>query len=225
MLFYKANEEKDVPEGVVTFLDVLGWKGIWQRQKNAIQTLESLVGEIKKQIDNKEKGTLSLEAESSIMIISDTIVIFSPANDDNATEKIEFHGELCKKAIPKSIKAGIPLRGATSYGQVVIGEKNNIYAGKAIDEAASWHEKANWIGVFMAPSAYFIFSEKKSNSWIKNTPPIKDDIELDTNSVKWFQTTDIYIKNLKKDFLQMSPILPEVLVKYTNTLKFIEENE
>jgi len=153
------------------------------------------------------------------------LLFFSPANEINATAKKEFHGKICQNAIPESIKSGIPLRGATSYGQVVIGEKSNIYAGKAIDEAASWHEKANWIGVFMSPSAYFIFNKPNSKYWIENIPPIKDNINLNTKSVKWFETTDTYIKNLKKDFLQMSPILPEVLVKYTNTLKFLIDNE
>jgi len=68
--------KQDSAEGVVTILDDLGWKGIWQRQKNAIKILETLVSEIEKQIKMKEKGVLDIDEESSVMIISDTIVIF-----------------------------------------------------------------------------------------------------------------------------------------------------
>ena len=215
------SKKNEIKTGVVTFLDVLGWKGIWQRKENAIKTLQDLVKSIKDTIKNKEIG-VDLNESTSIEIISDTIVLFTPAELNTVSDKLEWHGELCCKAIPHSIKEGIPLRGATSFGEIVKSNENNIFVGKAVDEAASWHEEVDWIGVFMTPSANYVFNKEESKYWTLYNPPLKENIQLNTFSVKWFNENKTFISELKKDFLQMSPILPEILTKFTNTLKFVE---
>lgn len=209
--------------GVVTFLDVLGWKGIWQRKNEAISDLESIVKIIKNKAKTKERGLAN--RETTVMIVSDTIVLFSQANYDDAKEKIELHGELCAEAIPSSIKKGLPLRGATSFGEVVISSSNNIFAGKAIDEAAAWHEKADWIGVFLTPSANFLFSNYSSKFWISYIPPLKiKDLNFQTHSVIWFvqEKIESLINDVKKDFTQLAPIIPEIVTKFTNTITYME---
>ena len=40
--------------GVITFLDVLGWKGVWQRKNEAIGDLESIVKAIKNKAKTKK---------------------------------------------------------------------------------------------------------------------------------------------------------------------------
>ena len=160
------------------------------------------------------------------MIVSDTIVLFTEADFDSAKDKIELHGELCAEAIPLSIKKGLPLRGATSFGEVIISNSNSIFAGKAIDEAASWHEKADWIGVYLTPSANFLFTSHLSKFWIENSPPLKDKaLNYKTHSVVWFnkETINDFIKEVKKDFTQLAPILPEIVSKFTNTIDYIKE--
>lgn len=219
----KTQQVSMVQYGVVTFLDVLGWKGVWQRKDNAISELENIVSTVKKKAEIRERGK-STEI-TSVMIVSDTIVLFTPAEYDNAKEKIEFHGELCAEAIPSSIKKGLPLRGATSFGEVIISSKNNIFAGKAIDEAASWHEKANWIGVFLTPSANFLFTDFDSKYWISYKPPIKNSIDdYATYSAVWFdgKGIDDALNEIKKDFTQLAPIVPEIVGKFTNTIMYIE---
>jgi len=212
--------------GVVTFLDVLGWKGIWQRKQNAIDDLESLVSSLSKLSEKLSRGLSSASGiyatPTKVMIISDTIVIFTETALNNAIEAIELHGHLCSDAIPSSIKKGIPLRGATSFGQTIISNNNSIYAGKAIDEAASWHESANWIGVFLSPSANFIFDNPETKFWVKYDPPLKNNSTYNTQTVKWFDTNrPSDLLNIKKDFLQLSPIVPEVVNKFTNTIQYI----
>lgn len=216
--------------GVITFLDVLGWKGVWQRKNEAIGDLESIVKAIKNKAKTKERGIQTtdriISKETTVMIVSDTIVLFTEADFDNAKDKIELHGELCAEAIPLSIKKGLPLRGATSFGEVIISDSNNIFAGKAIDEAASWHEKAEWIGVYLTPSANFLFSSNLSKFWIEYTPPLKDKaLNYQTHSVVWFskETIDEFINEVKKDFTQLAPIFPEIVSKFTNTIDYIKE--
>lgn len=210
--------------GVVTFLDVLGWKGVWQRKNEAISDLENIVKAIKSKAEKQERG-LSTNP-SSIMIVSDTIVIFTEADYNTVNDKIEFHGELCAEAIPISIKKGLPLRGATSFGEVVISSTNSIFAGKAIDEAASWHEKADWIGVFLTPSANFIFDNFESKYWTKYNPPFKiKELGYQTHTAVWFRpiNNNDFLNEVKKDFIQLAPLIPEIVSKFTNTIDYIDK--
>jgi len=150
------------------------------------------------------------------MIVSDTNVLFTEADFDNAKDKIELHGELCAEAIPLSIKKGLPLRGATGFGEVIISNSNNIFAGKAVDEAASWYEKADWIGVYLTPLVNFLFTDFASKFWTEYNPPLKDKgLNYKTHSVVWFSkaTIDDFKNEVKKDFTQLTPIFPEIVSK------------
>lgn len=213
----------DESYGVVTFLDVLGWKGIWQRKADAISDLENIVKGINNKALIKERGIA--KESTKVLIVSDTIVLFTKSNYKNAKQNIELHGELCADAIVNSIKKGLPLRGATSFGEVVISSSNSIFAGKAIDEAASWHEKADWIGVFLTPSANFLFTDITSDYWALYKPPFKiKEIGFQTHSVIWFDKAAMssFINEVKKDFTQLAPIVPEIVTKFSNTIDYLE---
>lgn len=216
--------------GVVTFLDVLGWKGIWQRKQNPITDLEQLVKSISKKSQLLSRGIKLSEKEiispeTKVMIISDTIVIFTESARKNATNTIDLHGSLCIEAIPLSITKGIPLRGATSYGEVIISRNNSIYAGKAIDEAAAWHELGDWIGVFMAPTANFVYEPSSSGVWIQYQPPLKGGKKLATYTVNWNKDkNENDIKTIKQSFCEMSPITPEIESKFSNTIEYLTKN-
>lgn len=227
------KKEESIPKtlkGVVTFLDVLGWKGIWQRKQNPINDLEQLVNSISKKAESLSRGTkladdAIIPPETKVMIISDTIVIFTESTNTNATATIDLHGLLCQEAIPLSITKGIPLRGATSYGEVIISQSNSIYAGKAIDEAAAWHETADWIGVFMTPTANFIYETSPESSWIQCTPPLKDKRALNTFSANWHAGKNAEdIKMIKQSFCNLAPITPEIESKFSNTIKYLTNN-
>ena len=215
--------------GVVTLLDVLGWKGIWQRNNTAIADLESLVEQIKNNAVKWERGIGSgIQSQNilptRVMIVSDTVVLITGTDPETIQSIISLHGKLCATAIPESIKKGIPIRGATCHGEIVFSESANIFAGKAVDEAASWHETADWIGVFMSPSASFQFHGNVPEFWVKNSPPLKNNIKLDTFAVDWAKDYDQQeIEAVKKEFCQMSPILPELVNKFANTISFISK--
>ena len=141
-------------EGAVTFLDVLGWKGIWERNQSAISKLQNFVYEMQEkaqEITNKYMDDISLRGKSKpteVLSISDTIAIFTSASPKIA---IAIHAELCSWALVYSLEQELPLRGAISYGEYSIAD--NIMLGYAVDESASWHETTDWIGVILTPSA------------------------------------------------------------------------
>lgn len=216
--------------GAVTFLDILGWKGIWARKDKPIEDLQVLINELKEKTDKTKrsfrgKGDILESIETTIKSISDTIVIFTETNEKEkyVNEILDLHGELCAKGIPLSIELGIPVRGATAYGEFAFDQ--NIYIGKAIDEAAAWYEQADWIGVFMTPSACFAFNPDQSRRWKLYVPPLKGGVHWKTPCIVWpdEQDSEQYsIDKITKKFSNMSPIVPDVIQKYTNTYDFLK---
>ncbi|TDS27002.1 hypothetical protein BY453_13010 [Halanaerobium congolense] len=214
------KEKKTIRSGAVTFLDVLGWKGIWKNNNSSEKDLFSLIKEIK---------YFSRGSDTDVKSISDTIVIFTPEGNMNSQEILEHHGYICMEAIKKSIKKEIPLRGATAYGEFSV--KENIFVGPAIDEVAAWHELTSWIGVIMTPSAFFeIDSNLKLENWMIYSPPIKGKMKWDTYCVNWPSiwsnkaNEHEKIRELKNNFKIMGPFLPEYADKYINTLKFFKKH-
>ena len=207
--------------GLTTFLDVLGWKGIYHRLQEPLGKLLSLVNAISQ--DAKSFGTGSGRI-TLVKSISDTIAIFTALDEERSLEKaIELHGQLCARAIANSIRAELPLRGATSYGEFQVAE--NIFVGKAVDEASEWHEKADWIGVHLTPSAAFIFQGKSTRFWFEYQPPLKE-LEIGkAPCVNWreaWQEMGEDQETLKQYFINMGPIVPEISGKFINTLNFYQ---
>ena len=227
MFCFKWNTQTD-PDvvainvtGVVTFLDVLGWKGIYSRKTNAIDSLTQLIQGVS---SKAEEHSERIHGFIAVKSISDTIVIFTPCTESDASTVIDIHGSLCQWIIPKSIDAEIPVRGAISYGEFEV--NGNIFVGKAVDEAASWHEQADWIGVHLTPSAEYLFDiDDGKAQWITFSPPTKTPLKWEPHCVNWtadWQDRSKKIQDIKKKFCLLGPIVPEIAGKFANTLKFIE---
>jgi len=210
--------------GVVTMLDVLGWKGIYNRERDPITSLETLIRDMEK-ASEKYRG---LVFELEIRSISDTVVMFSKVTETDATQAIDAHGGVCAEAITRSIVARIPLRGATCYGDFEV--RDNIYVGRAIDEAAAWHDVGEWVGVHLTPSANFLV-ESPLNHWVVYSPPLKHPQRCKTRCLDWWKNwrascvNDNPLKRLKAVFRTMGPIVPEIAPKFENTIAFAEKRQ
>lgn len=207
--------------GVVTFLDILGWKGIYNRHEEPLSTLKGLIDYIM-QAEVQTRGLLPLGSKIVVKSISDTIVILNRCPRDDATGSIRAHGILCCAAIPYSIERGIPVRGATAAGEYEHSE--NAFVGKAIDEAAAWHEASDWIGVNLTPSAEFAYSDEYQTNWVKYDIPLKRGPRWKPHCVNWpfFSQNRVTKESLCRSFTELGPIIPEITGKFTNTLEFYE---
>lgn len=208
--------------GVVTFLDVLGWKGVYDRKRDAIASLTRLVEGLRTRAAERSRGRIIEKVE--IKSISDTIAVFTFCSESETSAAIEVHGELCQWLIPESINSEIPVRGATAFGEFEIGE--SIFVGKAIDEAASWHEQCDWIGVHLTPSAEYVFQPKSNlSAWSKFTPPNKARLNWKPHCVNWTKGwTDRpkKVEEIRAKFRRLGPIVPEIAGKFINTLNFVD---
>ncbi len=220
-------EELEVKIGAVTFLDVLGWKGIWQRKDNPIQTLDSLREKLQSNAVEYSRGKSEI-GQTSVLSVSDTIVLLTEVTElGSPTDALDLQGQLCSETLVYSLEHQIPLRGATGFGEFSVNTKNNIFVGKAIDETASWYEQADWIGVFMTPSAFYSYDNEKAKWWISYKPPLKKGLEFNTFATVWAEILngERTVLEITKSFVRMSPIIPEIITKFSHTHEFLKEIE
>ena len=192
-------------EGWIAFLDILGFKGIWAKKEPA-EIVRDMEG-IKKEHD-RTKQKIKTGALSDIFpdtkeqfkhldltIISDTIVIeYSLEKDDNeenegmSEEKLfaalKYISNEVQSQFLTCLKRKLPLRGAIAFGEYY--KKGNIFIGPAVDDAAEWHNQADWLGVILTPKATMRLDSGASTAneeimdylkmqWLKYLIPLKDE--------------------------------------------------
>lgn len=220
MALKKVTEESI---GAVTFLDVLGWKGKWKDGYQSVHALRSLIDVTLKHAE-KIHDEIIIKAEgeteklrgttTDVLSISDTIVILTKGP---AQPTLTIHSRICKEILPLSLKNDVPLRGAIAYGKY--SRDGNILIGPAIDEAASWHELTNWIGVNLTPSAKFsLIGKSTPQELIKYTIPFKKKFPSLDLCVDW----DYDISEVISLFQKRGPFVPEIAEKYLNTFTFLD---
>ena len=214
--------------GVVSFIDVLGWKGIWVNHKNALELLTTF----RNKLDSEARSLYTSVVKNTrdkpnleIILFSDTIVIFTPNLCDFSTA-LQFHSQACKLALETGLEFNLPLRGVIGYGDYAYYSKNSkTMIGPVIDEISSWNGKVDWIGVILAPSVRFKlrFNDISVENFdcVRKYPiPFKENIKGLDLCVRWGDSKGI---ELLKDFLNNQISLPpEVASKYLNTLSFLE---
>lgn len=213
-------------KGIVTFLDVLGWKGLWQSNKEAVRHLGNIVQATKNKASklvysyNKKghaQNVLYKDIKIKVISISDTIVLLT---ESESVDAVSFHAQLCAWILEYALNKRFPLRGAISYGE--FNESKNIMLGPAIDEAAAWHESTDWIGVILTPSAQMYLKDKKLPFLERyNEIPFKKTNKTLHLCVNWSFENEEILYNI---FLEKGPHMPDVSPKYMNTLKFLNRN-
>jgi len=217
-------------EAAITFIDILGWKGIWQREPNPIEKVKSVLTEALKLVEvfKENDGNLYFTVANSIfkdlktevLSISDTIV-FITYGECNAA--LEFQSGLAINTITSFLKINLAVRGAICYGKLQ--REDNVFMGPAVDEIAAWYESADWIGVFLTPSALYRLQYNKITyalNFIKYPVPLKSKGKFKTYCVNWIIA--IEDRNLVQSiFLNMGPITPELAEKFNNTLDYFDQ--
>lgn len=214
--------------GAITFMDFLGWKGLWQSKNgehtNHLETVSQLIGKFEEKVQELTGEEFAYSKGmriSKLLSISDTIAIFTPKITSlSKLQLLHLHARIVKYILEESVNSGYPIRGAIAYGKYNI--KNSIMIGPGIDECASWHETCNWIGVHFTPSAQFIICgspAERDDNLIDEYPriPVKPGVPKITYCVNW-TVNDI---NFNKLTYNAQALLPEIASKYMNTFDYL----
>lgn len=221
---HDAETRHSLISGAITFLDFLGWKGLWQSKNgaDALDQVSNLIENFRNELAQlsskyyKEAGDIPI---SSLISISDTIAVFTPETScAKICDLLKLHAKFAKYVLEKCCTAGFAIRGAISYGQYSV--VKNIMIGPGIDECASWHEMGNWIGVHLTPMAQINWErEKESEPCIcAYSVPMKSGFKADY-CVLWELSEEQFCELATN----VKALLPEIAAKYMNTQKFLRE--
>lgn len=232
-------EKLETKRGAISFLDVLGWKGIWAKDADAIQTFKKLFDFATNERDRLLQDAYTVYPHLRgkqqddllrIISISDTIVIISICD---IQESLWLTAELLKKLMPFSIRRNMPMRGATTYGNFNFdfSGNTNLLVGPAVDEAASWHEATNWIGVHLTPSTQMLLVKEDFNqerNWVLyDGIPFKSGKIEDSYALNWFPEWVLSSSSVQGEFSELNvtfeqngPMTPEIAKYYLSALRF-----
>lgn len=231
-------------QGVVVFLDILGFKGIWQRRNSdEILTLLNSVPDfvLKTYQHPPPEKNWPESSPPQVTILSDTIVITIHSESPHC---LLIAANITNNIILEFFRHKILLRGAIGYGKY--SQSGNSFIGPAIDDVANWHEKADLIGVICTPKTNYIidlftmpcfeYNHFNVNLFIKYDAPCKGNLVYKINCLNWpgfMQAAykEMPSKNEKSSvrkalegiFSEQDEFDSSVFVKYENTLAFIDK--
>ncbi len=235
--------------GCICMLDALGTKGVWNNVDpnifiKKIKLVIKSAKEIFKNIDLIFQNSPQFSSmKFKVSNFSDTIIITAQQryNYDNFDyfSFLPIFAGLIGTIVAHGVLNEVFFRGAISHGEFI--DRDSIFVGPAVDDAAIWHERADYIGVLLTQTAGLaVDSYSKINSiadsfLLKSNAPIKniaDSCKL--YSVNWLLSADSMriqarIPNkisteaiIERKFAE-KPI-PEIAYnKYENTVKFLQE--
>ena len=231
--------------------DALGVKGIWARSdpETVVQSWRSVIESVEAAIKQSE-GEFAIASKSPefdigaggmfLQAFSDTLIVAAWSN--NRDFNIYMMTSVARRAFTTALKHGIYFRGVVSVGSFAGSQEDRLIIGPAVDEAAEWYGKPDWIGISAAPSLLFAleqppplerdpkFSMMSNFLWTKWDVPLSDGKQMKTWVLDWPRTREAARLGEKPDVLDLNrvlgifgerPIGVAAFSKYENTLNFL----
>jgi len=164
---YMSKFTKGDKTGVIILLDALGTKGIWKRMPPENYVKKWL--EIKEYLENIQELKNLVIVE--VCRLSDTVIIsITPFEDKyNVLNLLGFASLISQKLLYSGFEKELLFRGVISYGDYYTDEE--IIIGKAMDEAATYYEQPNWIGISMTPQTAYLYKADEIQKVVRKFPP------------------------------------------------------
>ena len=222
--------------GIVAMIDVLGVRGSWRGGENGNipelhKNWNKLLGAANRLLnDNK-----SFRGETTFTAFSDTMIITAEGSD-HASLLLSF-GKAIWRVITDGIMKDLPLRGCVSCGSYVY-SNDNLFTGRAVDEAAAYYSLPQWIGISAAPSANNVLNREMPRKPYRNgrmyrriDMPLKTSVEQDAWALNWPKqceeedkegTMEKIVEHINEKMERITDI--GAALKWRNTRKFCSES-
>ena len=221
--------------GAIAFLDILGFKGIWaSKSEDEILPLLLDIPKVALARYTKPSDDWPKTQAPEVTVLSDTIVV--TIESDSPLSLLLLCTIVCD-IIVHLLKRQMFLRGAITWGAYT--QSGPVFLGPAIDDAAAWHERADWIGVITTPKASYLI-ERMGNKqftsngvpvepFLKYEVPLKNGQTVSLNTFNWPGFLNPTLSDKSKTledsligcFSVQAPFDLEVQRKYENTLAFV----
>jgi len=129
--------------GYIALLDILGFSDLIARDTQS--------EELQRYFDAIEVASAKGTAEVEYVLFSDTIVMSTPSDTEDALLSLV---RACSQAMHYLLKEGLPVRGAISHGAYFRSQspKGLLIAGPAFLDAYRFEKAQDWVGIAVATS-------------------------------------------------------------------------
>jgi len=182
----------DKQYGIVAILDALGASTYGDREIKRFMQSRDIVLSLLTQKSMSMSRRLSIN-EVTTFTFNDTVLIVleSDINQPSADE-IEAFLIILRKFLVDSLVNNIPFRGAFAVGEFYKDENTNTILGEAVADAATWYNKADWLGIISTPrtSVYIDYLREKHQKSLEHLilnydVPLSDGRERSLKTVNW----------------------------------------
>ena len=113
--------------------------------------------ESKDELDTFLKGIFPFH----YMIVSDSIIVYSDVvvENTNIVDVFEEFVVFVRHLVVSSLLRRLPLRGAISFGEFYVDDRNSIYFGKSLLDAIKLEKQQNWIGCIISENLNDIIAD------------------------------------------------------------------
>ena len=216
----------DTIETWIAHFDILGFKSRINYDDQSL-LLEIFKSSIDEAITKLEKDVNHFHDVIEYISYADTFIIYSKSTETTGYPELV---RASKNFINTCIYKRLPIRGAISHGELILGHDNKILMGKAFLESYEYGEDQNWIGLLLSPSASMklksINLDPIRHGFINHDIPLRRFSIFDKNVYAYR-----FINGSTNYTCPLLPVLNEMLqkapdkekVKYMNTIRFIEK--
>ncbi|HPI84520.1 MAG TPA: hypothetical protein PKV16_07615 [Caldisericia bacterium] len=220
-------------------------KGVWHHSnvEQYIFQIKEIAGYAKDLINHPKHAHLSERFNYDVILFSDLILISLQSKKEKEQERVLPYivslSIIISDILAYSFVRGVFFRGAISQGAYLI--ENNVLVGPAVDDAAGYYEKADWLGVISTPTAsmaidsLIMTNNDLQGFFLRHTIPMRDGDKCNLYAIDWIKPLYVYAKELKilsehnvpiKAYilqrLTKKPIPNTAQMKYKNTEDFID---
>ena len=163
---FDPTKETEYGLFIVAVLDVLGFERMYRRigptgmkaaYKRLIAVARSCTDdrlELAMHSFSDTSVPTLFSADVSFSYFSDTLLLWAPLNQ----ERVSPFLARCADVFLEALSLGIPLRGAIAVGEAVLNQRDGIFLGTPIIDAARLEQAQDWIGVALTGQCKSVLS-------------------------------------------------------------------
>jgi hypothetical protein len=184
---------EDTPESssdfglyIIAVLDVLGFERMYRRlgPQRMRETYERLISAAQTCTDTFAVGMNRFDGafvptvfrfDVGFAYFSDTLLLWAPLGETHVSPFLAR----CSDVFLEALALGIPLRGAIAVGEAILDQRNGVFLGTPLIDAARLEQAQDWLGVMLTRSCTDVLAWLDSSLLLPYTPPCKPDTKAD----------------------------------------------
>lgn len=160
----------DKQYGIIAILDALGAANYGDKEIERFIQSRDIVLSLLNQRSIRVAKKLSVNKVSTFTFNDTVLIVLETDSNKPSSGEIEAFLIILRNFLVDSLVNRILFRGAFAVGEFYKDEKTNTILGKVVTDAATWYDKADWIGIISTPrtSVYIDYLREKHQKSLKH---------------------------------------------------------